>query len=158
MNVNPGVVGQPPAVQTIGDILGLGSSRKSIFIFIAIGALLLALAMRFGFLGFGNAATTMLGVAALKRAVPIHTGPPPSFAPDVGKFAPSAVSATLAEVSEVGVSTELPIEELTSLGGVSAEHKAAAAVPLEEVAIPAPTSRIPTIVPSGDMQEVEVLC
>lgn len=153
-------------MQTIGDLLGLGSSRKFIFVFIAIGALLLALAMRFGFPGFGSAAATAMGAAAAKSAVSIHTGPPPSFVPDVTEPAaapavpetPDLVSETPVMAPNAPTTAELPAEELAPIGGGGVDYTAAAAAPLEEVAFPTPAGHAPAIVPSDNLQEVEVLC
>jgi hypothetical protein len=166
MQINPAADAQPPATfQTLSDLLGVGSSRKFIFIFIAFGALLLALAMRFGFPGRDSVASVALGAMAVKNAVSVHTGPPPSFMPDdadpVAAVVPKPHVASPnppVAVSEAPVDAEPPIEELAPLEGGGPNVVMDATVPLDEVAFPMPTNQIPAIVPSGNLQEVEVLC
>lgn len=117
--------------------------------------------MRFGFPGLGSAASTVLGAAAAKSAVSVHTGPAPSFEPKANSTtttpAPLADPAAVPDAEPVPFACDSAIEELAPIsGGVPASSAIPAA--LEEVSAPEPANVAPAIVPSNDMQEVEVLC
>jgi len=115
--------------------------------------------MRFGFPGLGSAANAVLGAAAAKSAVSVHTGPAPSFEPEATSTptsTPLADPTPVPDVEPVPAAGDSTIEELAPIDGTSTPSEVPTA--LEEVSAPEPTTAAPAIVPSNDLQEVEVLC